>query len=241
MERKEYKNKKYQEFKNNTELYNAHISKNREKLSQIRSNPEAYQEYLKKQKQYRDKYRNKVKQDHKLLSDFKQKSKIYKKTQMDKIKADPIKLEKFVNYNKEYKKQYKEDIKQNDPFRLRFYDLLKKAKEENVKCEITKEELEQKLIQSSCYLTGKSIAEDIQKTTYAYYLDRIGKKEYGGNGIGGGDYVWGNVEVCIFSANEMRGILGLSSKKAKLLFFPARIYWNTEKFIKKIKKMLKFL
>lgn len=121
-------------------------------------------------------------------------------------------------------------------FGWRYRELKSCSKEFGVNCYITLDQLKEILENESCYLTGIKLSEHLHQTKSAYYLDRIGKKEYGGDGKRGGDYILGNVRPCIFKLNELRDKLDLTDKQAQMLFFPAKIFIKAKKVIEKIKK-----
>lgn len=149
--------------------------------------------------------------------------------------------EKFKEKKRPYERQRAK--KRNEEYRgtliKRFWSLQEKARIDGVKNHITKEELEHILQTRFCYLTGIKISEHLEETSKAYYLDRIGKKEHGGNGLGGGDYHLDNVLPCLFSANSAREKLGLTTTQMKYLFLPAKVYFKTKSIYNKIKKFFK--
>lgn len=157
----------------------------------------------------------------------------------EKLALNPELKQEEVKYHRQYAKVRSENINPLDNFKVRLNQMKKLAKECNVNCLITEDELRHILHNEKCYLTGIKISEDLINHKFAYYLDRIGKKEFGGDGKKGGDYVLGNVRPCIFKVNRIRDTLDITSTQAKILFYPARIYVGLNNIVNKIKKYVK--
>ena len=160
-----------------------------------------------------------------------------KKIYRQKKKDDPhFKLKARERYRRFYN-----NMNTCNNFNYRFNDLKSVSKRENVNLSITLDELKHILLNEKCYLTGIKISEHLKQTKVAYYLDRIGKKEYGGDGKRGGDYCIDNVRPCIFKTNELRDVLNITDKQAVLLFYPYRLYIKANNTINKIKDFFKNL
>ncbi len=172
------------------------------------------------------------------------------KLRREKIKADPIAYALYLQKERERNKKRKAAnpdyfnlankkfrLKNKGSVKYRFKSLNDVSKREGVNLEIDEQDLKEFLQGEKCYITGIPLKEHLSNTSCAYYLDRVGKKEFGGDGLKGGDYHPDNVLPCIFKFNEAREILGLSPKEMKLLFLPIRAKNKIKNMFNKIKNL----
>lgn len=185
-----------------------------------------------KKREYQKQYMIKIKSDPVLFAQYQIKKMADNKKIWENRKNDP----KFIENRK--KRQIAYYNRNKGSIAYRFSTLKTMAKEDGVNNHITKDQLENLLNTSYCYITGIKLSDHLKDTSKAYYLDRIGKPEFGGNGLGGGDYHIDNVLPCIFKFNYAREILGFTPEQMKLLFIPLKLVIKY-KTIKN--KVLKFL
>jgi hypothetical protein len=135
-------------------------------------------------------------------------------------KKDPLKFEKLKKEMRIRSKRCKDLAR--GTIHARFKNLQEKAREKKIKNNISKDLLN-KLIQSEkCYVSGIKISQVSPFFPYAYFLDRIGLPEFGGNGKKGGDYDLKNIRVVSPIFNLIREQFHLSHEEMEKLFKPIR-------------------
>lgn len=123
----------------------------------------------------------------------------------------------------------------NNNFSWRWNQLKMTAKKQGVVNHFTQQQLKDFWRDNpTCYISGKNIWDHMTTYKTAYFLDRIGKVEHGGDGKKGGDYHPDNVRTCLIEYNRLRGLWDVSPQEMVLFIFCLKIYWKLERLKNKV-------